>query len=143
MFSGAKTRHLLRLISTDLNQVTVLKAHQLPVDTLDQEHLLPITPNMVECLNSKDLNQPARCLNSNRQVNSPVSNKDMVDLQFNHLPSTATNNRWDTVVLPVLVAMVVELNKHRTLNGVRQQVKTSTTALVDILNDVVPLAVDQ
>lgn len=142
MHSGAKTRHLLQLISTDLNQATAPKAHQLPVDTLDQELPLPIILNMVECLNSKDLNQLDRCLNNNRQANSPVSNKDMVVPQHNHLLNTATNNRWDTAVLPVLVAMVVELNKPQTLNGARQQVKTSTTALVAILSDLVPLVLN-
>ena len=135
MISGARTRPLLQPISTDRNPATVLKAHQPLADILDLEPLLPITLNTVECLDSKDLNQPDRCLNSNRQANSLVNNKDMVVPQPNHLLNTAINSRWAMVVLPALVAMAVELNKPQTLNGVRLLAKTSTTALVAILND--------
>ena len=135
LFSGVKTRHLLQPVSRDLNQATVLKVHQPLVDILVLEPLPPTTLNMAECLNNRDLSLLDQCLTSNPQANSPVNNKDTVDRPLNPPLSMATNSKWDMVVPPALVAMVVELSKHQTLNGVRQQAKTSTMALVDILNN--------
>jgi hypothetical protein len=112
----------------DLNRATVPKAVQLLVDT--QELHLLISLNMVVCLNNQAFNQPDRWLTNSLQASSLVSKAGMVD----HLPNLLVNtltSRWHMEVLLALVVMVVVLNKHLMLSGVRQQPKASGTDLVD------------
>jgi hypothetical protein len=115
-----------------LSKVIVLKAVQLLVDT--RELLLPISLNMVVCLNNKDPNQPDRWLISSLQAsNTPVNNLDTV-LHLHSLQVNTKTSKWVTEVLLVLVGTVVVLSKpqmhsnglHRLLNKVLETLPAAT-----------------
>ena len=128
MFSGVKTRHQPRLVSTDLNKVTVPKAVQLLVDTQERHPLISL--NMVVCLNNQDLSQRDRWLISSLQASFLVSKADTVDRLPNLLANTLTS-RWDTEVLLALVATAVVLSRLPMLNGVPPLPKVLETDSVD------------
>lgn len=116
----------------DLNKATVLKLARPLVDTQEPRPLISL--NMVVCLNSKDLSQPDRWLTNSLQLNILVSKVDMAHLQLSRRDNIRIS-KWDTEVLPVLVATAAVLSRLQMLNGVRPPPKASEIVSAVIKDD--------